>query len=81
MNYEELMKAMVRKYAFEDTSRFQLSEEERISHIVAEAQYMVAKKYGFNTVQEMDEAMVQKSGKWQDYMDKSSKHLPMRRAR
>ena len=81
MNYEDAMKAMVRKYAFEVTSRFNLSEEERVSHIVAEAQYMVARKYGFNTVQEMDDAMVQKSGKWQDYMDAKSKHFPIRSAR
>ncbi len=75
MNYEDAMKSMVRKYAFEPTSRVSLSEDERVSHIVAETQYMVARKYGFATVKEMDEAMVQNSGKWQDYMDKRSKHF------
>lgn len=81
MNYEDAMKAMIRKYAFEATSRFNLSEEERISHIAAEAQYMVARKYGYQSVKEMDDAMVQKSGKWQDYADKRSKHFPLRSAR
>lgn len=81
MNYEDAMKAMIRKYGFESTSIYNLSDEERISHIAAEAQYMIARKYGFNSVQEMDDALVQHSGKWQDYAEKRSKHFPLRSAR
>jgi hypothetical protein len=69
MNYEEAIKAMLRKYTFESTSRFSLSDEERISHMAAEAQYMVAQKYGFRSVAEMDEVMGQKAGKWQVMLD------------
>lgn len=75
MSTEEAMKAMVRKYAFENSSRFALTEEQRISHIVAEAQHMIARKYGFRSAEEMDEALIQRSGKWQDYAQKRSKHF------
>ncbi len=69
MNYEEATKAMLRKYVFDSTSRFTLSDEERISHMAAEAWLMVAQKYGFRSVAEMDEAMGQKAGKWQVMLD------------
>lgn len=57
MNHDDAMKAMVRKYAFESTSRFALSEEDRVAHIVAEAQYMVARKYGFADTAAMERAL------------------------
>jgi hypothetical protein len=39
---DEILKAMIRKYMFEQTSRSTLSDEERINHIAAEARYIIA---------------------------------------
>lgn len=80
MNYESAAKAMIRQYWHDSrAAKTTLSDEECISHIAAEAHHLVARHYGFHSIEEMDAAMVQHAGKWQDYMDRRSKHLPIRR--
>jgi hypothetical protein len=75
MNWQDAKKAVVRKYVCERSSRNVLTDEEIVNHIVAETDLLTAKKYGFASVQEMDDALVVTAGKWQDYMNKRSKHF------
>lgn len=57
---DDAMRAMVRKYMFDDSSRRHLTEDERVNHIVQEMKYMVARSYGFNTVEHMHNALTPK---------------------
>lgn len=51
---DEILKAMIRKYMFEHTSRTTLTDEERVNHIAAEARHIITGQYPDTRVSEAE---------------------------
>ena len=72
MDHDQIMKAMIRKYTLESSSRFMLTDNERVDHIFAEFKNLLAQKYGFNNYHEMDSFFAEKDTKWQSLVSKQA---------